>query len=487
MMHRTGSVEKVAVIIENEFGLYYPPNRYEDLLRGLSGAATLLYGNSDNSVIIDEILQNGSVPDDISEQLISSLTITETYFFRENPSITLFVNKIIQAIKDVEKEFRIWCAGCSSGEEPYTLAMLLRENLNTTQLERVRILATDVNHNALEKAKNGIYTEWSFRETPAEFREKYFKNSHGKWIIDGKIKKMVEFGKLNLANEFSPEKIGFKGFDLIFCRNVLMYFSPAVIKNITAKFYELLPEGGWLVVSQVELNDEYFGKFAKFSYDNGIFYIKATTLNTTHKNRGERGKSLLKNSSNVIVKPQKKTSKIQAFKNPVESKPTILTFGDLEMLYNKGNYEECINHCLYLTENEKKSGSVCMLLAKCYANRGEYSKSIETIDKILLSGGSGEDIYYLYGTVLKELKETKRAIEAFKKVLYLNPDHLFSNLLLGNILNEEGNGDKAARYYKIVLEILSNTDDSHIIPESGGLTKRRFMEMVENLMGKHNR
>ncbi|GAB1473090.1 hypothetical protein MASR2M69_05310 [Bacteroidota bacterium] len=276
MINKAGSIDTVAGIIENEFGLYFPQNRYENLKRALSGVAGLIYGTEDSSLIIKDILQNGSIPENISEPLISSLTITETYFFREAPSISLFVNKIIPEIKERDGEYRIWSAGCSSGEEPYTLAMLLRENLNSTQLEKVKILATDVNHNALEKAANGIYTDWSFRETPGILKEKYFKHSHGKWIIESKIKKMVEFATLNLARDFSNEKIGYKGFDLIFCRNVLMYFSPVVIKNITTKFSGLLPENGWLVVSQVELNDDYFGNYSKFNYENGIFYKKSS-------------------------------------------------------------------------------------------------------------------------------------------------------------------------------------------------------------------
>lgn len=485
-MHRAGSVEKVAVIIENEFGLYYPPNRYDDLIRGLANTATLVYDTNDSSLIIKDIIREGAVPSNISEPLISSLTITETYFFRETPSISMFVNKIVPVIKEKEGEFRIWCAGCSSGEEPYTLAMLLRENLNTTQLERVRILATDVNHKALEKANLGIYTDWSFRETPPLFKEKYFKHSQGKWIIDGKIKKMVEFGKLNLARDFSLDKIGFNGFDLIFCRNVLMYFSPAVIRSITGKFIDLLPEGGWLIVSQVELNDDYFGEFTKFNYENGIFYKKVSGLKSVPITKKESIKSAHKEIT-TIKKPQNRLKRVPEIKVNQEIKPKISSYSELENLYDKGGYEECIKKCLDYKENDKEYNQVTLLMAKCYANRGEYSKSIESIDKIIVSGGSGEDIYYLYGTVLKEQRETKRAIDAFKKVLYLNPDHLFSNLLLGNILSEDGIEDKASRYYNNVLEILSKIDDSHIIPESGGLTKRRFMEMVENLIGKYKR
>ena len=487
MTNPTGSIDRIAGIVENEFGLYFPQNRFDNLKRSLASVAELIYGSGDSSLVIKEILQQGSIPESIWEPLISSLTITETYFFREAPSISLFVNKIVPEIREKSGEFRIWCAGCSSGEEPYTLAMLLIENLNATQLERVRILATDVNHKALEKAVNGIYTDWSFRETPSHFRERYFKHSHGRWIIDSKVKKMVEFAKVNLARDFSNEKLGFKGFDLIFCRNVLMYFSPEAIKNITRKFYLLLPENGWLVVSQVELNDDYFGKFSKFGYDNGIFYKRIHSSAVSHKTKIDRIKPTQKENNAPPVKTRSELKKPTDIKIEPAKKSSETSFSDLEKLYHAGKYVECIKSSLSFTGKERGSNTLNLLLAKCYANRGEYSESVETIDKIIVSGGSGEDIYYLYGTVLKELKETKRAMEAFKKVLYLNPNHLFSNLLLGNILSEEGNSDKAARYYKNVLEILSNIDDNQIIEESGGLTKRRLTEMVENLTEKHKR
>ena len=204
--------------------------------------------------------------------------------------MSLFVKKIMpEIIQKAEKENRgikIWSAGCSSGEEPYSIAILIKEHFPELNPSKFTIMATDISPKAINKAISGNYTEWSFRETSDSIRKKYFQNVNGSWNISPEIKRMVNFTYLNLAkNSFSSQLIGAVNVDVIFCRNVLMYLSPDIIKKAAENFHNSLNDGGWFITSQVELNDEYFSIFDKVYFDSGVFYKKIIS--------GQRGKRAL--------------------------------------------------------------------------------------------------------------------------------------------------------------------------------------------------
>lgn len=467
------SLGNVAKTIEKELGLFFPENRYEDLKRGLVNSSKVLYNDTNPQRIIEEIITNIRIPKKILETLSATLTIGETYFFRERPAITFFQDILIPKLYEKQGRIKIWSAGCSSGEEPYTVAILLKEHLPESITERISIIATDINNKSLHKAHEGVYSEWSFRETPDSVKSRYFSQTKGGWRLNEDIRKMVTFSFLNLVRDPFPDPLnGTDNLDVIFCRNVLMYFSYETIKGVADKFKKSLNQNGWLIVSQVELNDLYLSDFEKVSHNNGIFY-----KNSSEKRDLKIIKTRLPHSEkrvNPVFHKEELPSK-----NSIEEELSLAT---LETLYLKGDYDACINGCRKLADIKTTEHSYSHLMAKCYANRGDYNLAIKCIDKIIESGVDSEDIYYLYGTVLKENNEPGKAESALKKGIYLNPDHLFSHLMLGNIMREEGRREASVKYYKNVLNILSEMEDQSIVSDSGGLTKARMKEMVEALI-----
>ena len=274
----------VAGIIGQELGLHYPNNRLQELLRGLERTSELFQGKYSTISIIEEIIKAKSIPQYLYSQLSTALTINETYFFRETPAIDLFKTVIISEIKKSGGNYKIWSAGCSSGEEPFTLAIIIKEMLPAHIAKNIKIIATDISSKALNKAKEGVYTEWSFRETPQNIKNKYFKAVDSRWLISEEIKEMVSFSHLNLISEnFPSPSMGIDNLNLIFCRNVLMYFSIDSIKVVINKFHNSLCEGGWLITSQVELNNELFSNFGKINVFNGFFYIKEEIVHSSKK------------------------------------------------------------------------------------------------------------------------------------------------------------------------------------------------------------
>ena len=186
------------------------------------------------------------------DQIYDLVTTNETYFFREPAQLAAFVEEIVPEIlshKSIRK-VRIWSAGCSSGEEPYSIAMLLQES-GLYGHASFEIFASDINQLVLAKARRGAYRENAFRATDPAVRERYFtREADGSWRISDDIRNRVSFGRLNLYDEPRVTLLGHV--DIIFCRNVIIYFDEASKKVVVGSFYNRLLDGGYLLLGHSE-------------------------------------------------------------------------------------------------------------------------------------------------------------------------------------------------------------------------------------------
>ncbi len=188
--------------------------------------------------------------------LVNRISTNHTFFYREPAHFEFLQQEVLpkhmeSAKRTGNKKLRIWCAGCSSGEEPYTLSMVLREYLRG-ELDSwdIGILATDISGRVLQIAQHGIYTEDSLSHLPKPYRQRYFKRTEaGSWAVVDSIKGMVVFRKFNLMRRTFP----FNGkFDVIFCRNVMIYFDKATRSALVERFYKCTERGGYLFVGHSE-------------------------------------------------------------------------------------------------------------------------------------------------------------------------------------------------------------------------------------------
>lgn len=183
---------------------------------------------------------------------VDLLTIHETYFFREDQQLKAFAEEILPELfvaRATERSIRIWSAGCSTGEEPYTLAMLILEK-DMFKDWNIEIFASDVSHRVLQSARRGFYTKSSMRTTDPYYLSKYFHKEEQGYRIDDAVKKMVTFLHLNL---FDSDKLVFMhSLDAIFCRNVIIYFDQEAKKKVIHMFYQKLIPGGYLLLGHSE-------------------------------------------------------------------------------------------------------------------------------------------------------------------------------------------------------------------------------------------
>ncbi|HEB33341.1 MAG TPA: protein-glutamate O-methyltransferase CheR [Spirochaetes bacterium] len=197
----------------------------------------------------------------LTELLIEFMTTNETSFFRDGHPFKTLISKIIPKMAEKTKKInfhtspglRIWSAGCSSGQEPYSVAMTLMEwleNETTCSIDRISILATDISEKILEKAEKGIYTENELQKgLPHNMKEKYFRKNDTCWLVDDKLRNIIKFQILNLAKPFSCK---LDNFDIILCRNVIIYFSAEFKRKIIDQISDLLNPGGVLILGASE-------------------------------------------------------------------------------------------------------------------------------------------------------------------------------------------------------------------------------------------
>lgn len=207
--------------------------------------------------------------------LINRITTHHTYFNRESDHFDYFYDVILPELMDrisssTNREVRIWCPGCSTGEEPYMLAMLATEFLTKDHLLcEIKILATDIAEEVLDRARKGNYSEKSVSRLPINLRKKYLlKSSDGSWYIRKEIKDRVLFRRLNLMRETFPFK---RKFNVIFCRNVMIYFDKITRERMINRFHQLLEDEGVLFIGHAEIIE---GRNSLFSVRHPAIYQK---------------------------------------------------------------------------------------------------------------------------------------------------------------------------------------------------------------------
>jgi chemotaxis protein methyltransferase CheR len=239
-------------LVYNHCGMYFSQDAKYLLEKRLSSRLT--YHNMASYKDYYLLLKYDVRKDQEMSDLMDVLTTNETYFFREAFQLKAFTDEIIPEIveaksKKGDRSLRIWSAGCSTGEEPYTIAMLL---LETGLLKgwRIEIIGTDISHRVLQQGRKGVYGKSSFRATDAAYVERYFQEQDGSYRISDSVRELVTISQLNL---FDHNRLALLGkMDIVFCRNVIIYFDQPAKKKVVEAFSQSLHPGGFLLLGHSE-------------------------------------------------------------------------------------------------------------------------------------------------------------------------------------------------------------------------------------------
>lgn len=354
----------------------------------------------------------------VRDAVCSAITVGETYFFRELEGLERVVAHVLELLpgrQSRQQRVRLWCAGCSSGEEPYTLAAMLHERAPLLS-HVVEIHATDLSPAALQRARAGLYSEWSFRTAPSHFIQRYFLKRGTRQYELGSdaghpgasLRKLVRFTRLNLAAcAFPPPQLGGAMFDAILCRNVLMYLEPEIARNCVAGFEASLLPDGLLVLGATE---HFPLTRPKVAATAAPVPMAAPVWQEPHN-----PPSIFHN----VPPPDPAT----------EAAPAAA--GALEL---------------------------CLSAAKERA--------------------TDPDAHYLLGCMLRERGERAEAIAALRRTVYLNPEHAAAHVALGGLFREEGAQKLSQRHWQTAAMILGKLDPEQIISELGNMTAARLTEIA---------
>ncbi len=212
-------------------------------------------------------------------KLFEVITTNETSFYRNPHQIELFQNIVLKKIIDEKrtlsrKELHIWSAGCSTGEEPYNLSIILHEVLKMEMPEwNIKITANDLSPGVLAAARRGVYSRYSLRSSPPDIIKKYFDETvPGEFKVIDRVKSLVEFSQINLSDRFQLKKVSRS--DIIFCRNVMIYFDTDMKKNVISSFYDNLKPGGYLFIGHSESLHNISRAFRPIHHPGAIAYLK---------------------------------------------------------------------------------------------------------------------------------------------------------------------------------------------------------------------
>lgn len=211
-------------------------------------------------------------------KLFTVITTNETSFWRNPPQLEVFMNKVLKAELEKlrlarTKKLRIWSAGCSTGEEPYTLAIILHEVLKSEiNLWDIKITANDLSESVLEAAKKGIYNEYALRTTPKDLVDRYFIKEKDRFLIDPRLKRLISFGPINLSDRSMLRRV--ERSNIVFCRNVIIYFDDEMKRQVIESFYDNLLPGGCMLIGHSESLHSISRAFKPEHYPGTIVYRK---------------------------------------------------------------------------------------------------------------------------------------------------------------------------------------------------------------------
>ena len=500
-------LSRLSEFVNVNMGLYFPKDRWLDLLRGVKSAMPE-FGFDDMEEGIRWLLSTPLKQRQI-EVLACHLTVGETYFFREPKTFEALekhiLPKLIRARWQNQKRIRIWSAGCCTGEEAYSLAILLNRLIHDLQSWNITILATDINPVFLKKAQDGIYREWSFRGTPYWLKEQYFKDrGNGFYEIQPQFKRMVKFQYLNLVEDTFPSIYNdTNAMDLIFCRNVLMYFSTRQVEKVISRYHQALLDDGWLITASSETSHIFYSQYITVNFPGAILYKKGS-LQSQGFTRIEEGFEEFSFKVDEIQPHTPKSPLSGPVSSPTENQDNFIPDRDLtqplpaeadeqnlenvyqesSQLYIQGHYEECISVLLRSVPHLEAHPKIMTLLAKAYANRGELGNALNWCEKALHRDKLNPVFHHLHAVILQEQGESGKAVHALKRALYLNPDFVLPYFMLGNIQRQQGKKVEADKYFENAMTILEEYEQEDILPESEGMTAGRLRELIRVTMDK---
>jgi len=465
--------------IAKRTGLHFPEKKRGDLERGVLEALSKS-GHASIATYFQSLAQNNGNSE--MDRLVTLLTIGETYFYRDEGQFRLLQNdvlpKLISERMATTRRLRIWSAGCASGEEPYSVAIILRELIPYIDTWETLVLATDINRRSLEKAAKGLYGQWSFRTMPGTWLDKYFFVSAGnKFHLSDMIKNSVTFRHLNLKSNVYPSFVNDTcELDLIVCRNVAIYFEQETTDEIMNRFYDCLADGGYLLMGASDPIPP-ADKFWTRNHSGVFIYQKKSPSFEVRNKTRDLEPVKIRFSHRPAPKSSRKEPELEP--TPVD----LLT--ESQALLEMGQPVLAADKLAVILATDPESIPGLLLMTKIEVASGHLRQAGKWAERVIKADKLNIHAYYLLSAIHQGLGDEEKAIEALKKTVYLDKRFIAGHFSLGCLYKKQKHLVMAEKAFKNVVRLMVGRPKDEIVPETNGITYGKLLQVAEkNLNAK---
>ncbi|MDD3814249.1 MAG: hypothetical protein PHZ02_06335 [Desulfocapsaceae bacterium] len=405
------------------------------------------------------------------QDLVNLLTINETYFFREIEQLHLLTERLVPRLlmqREDSQPLRILSAGCSSGEEPFSLVMALCEKYGDDVSSLFSFIGGDIDTQALAKARSGCYNEFSFRGVATEIKARYFDHDGWAYRLKDKIRNRVEFLEMNLFAEEFPAAL--HGCDIIFFRNVSIYFDTPTRRIIQQNLASLLKNTGYLVIGTAETIANDLGVLSLIEED-GLFYFSKGQISAPVPagvpvfdfSRYVPSTVAVAEQSYIAELPSVQCSPPVVPSLPpeecvaplVEPSNPCFSIEEVQQYCCEKRYDEAMALIAMLLEQKPGEASLLLLRAHIQFNRKEFEQAEASARQALETDPWSIDAFVLLGLAAKWRDLVKEAVSWFKQAVYARHECWLARYYLADLYRAGGESDKARREYRGVLQLLS--------------------------------
>lgn len=386
-------------------------------------------------------------------RLVSLLTVGETYFFRYWDHYRAVADVVFPECAARAGGVRILSAGCASGEEPYSLAILAKERLTG----RVEVAGFDVNAEAVERARRGRYSAWSMREAPADLRDRYFVAEGREYVLDPSVRGAVKLEERNLLD--GQGALLEERFDLIFCRNLLMYMTPAAAAAIVARLTASLRPGGHLFLGHAEtlrgLSDEYH-----LVHTHGTFYYR------------------LKYDASERVPP---SAGVATPAVPGSFPPADLSW--MEAIQRASDRIATLAAAPAAESPERREPApgadpdAMLLRAVVLAHGRDLGPAEDACRRLMAASEMNAGAHYLMALCREHAGDARGAVERDESAAYLDPTFAMPRLHLGMMARRAGEADRARRELSEALALLAREEPARVLLFGGGFSREALASL----------
>lgn len=425
---------------------------------------------------LEALIRSNSTAQEM-EYLIGRVTIGESYFFRDEEQLRFLREAWLPALlrdKEArgEKTLRVWSAGCSAGQEIYTIAMLLEEIVPDPEAWNFHLLGTDINTDGLSQAIRGQYTPWSLRSTPDEYRTRYFEKAADKYAIAPGLRGRVKFFYLNLLEDNFPTMLtGTNAMDLILCRNVFIYLDPQLLPPVMEKFRASLIPGGILLLGASDLAAEPVSGLELQQWSNTFFFRRTDGLEVQ-----------------IPPPPPRQPEAEPPPAEAVQEAPPVATpapqdrYEDVIQLLREERWTDVVERVDEHLTRDGVNAELTQHKAKALANLGALEEAAKTTQQSIDMAPLDKHTYLIKALVMLELNDLERAEEALKGAVFLDANFVEAHFQLGLLQLRQGERQAGMRSLSNALELAEGIEPDRKVHNAPGMVFGRLADILRKEM-----